>query len=372
MPFQLREMTQAMLRGLNFGAGPATLPLPILEEAQAGLLNWQGSGLSIMEMGHRTAAFMGFMQEAEALLCGLLNIPDSHQVLFLGGAARLHFAMVPMNFIPEGQTAGYLETGIWSSMAYQEALRLKQAYSIASSQDGGFLTVPSEEEWRIEAGFAYCYYTPNETINGVRCHMPPVKGVPLVADMTSCLLAEPVNVADYGLIFAGAQKNIANAGLTIVIVKKSWLESIDDTKLPRMLDYRWQAQHQSLYATPPTFNCYLALKMFQWIGQQGGVNALYEKNQAKAQMLYDYIDASSFYQCPVAGAARSLFNVCFRAPTADWDLAFVEKAEATGLLGLKGHKVVGGLRASLYNAMPLQGVEKLILFMEEFAMSATK
>ena len=339
----------------------------VLEQAQEELLDWQDTGMSVMEIGHRTDEFKALLLSAENALRTLLNIPDAWQVLFLAGAARTQFAMIPMNFIRQGQSAGYLVTGVWSSLAFEEAKRLKNAYCIASSEKQSWLSVPPESDWMISDESAYMYYTPNETINGIRCGTRPKKtGVPLVADMTSCLLTEPIDVTDYDLIFAGAQKNIANAGLTVVIVRKSWLETIQDDSLPTMLDYRTHASSHSLYATPPTFNCYIALHMFQWMLSQGGVAGLYEKNRQKANLLYECIDASSLYQCLVAPEDRSLVNVCFKLPTPGLEDLFIEKAKSRGLLALRGHRLTGGLRASMYNSMPLEGVLQLISFMREF------
>ena len=357
-----------MNRGYNFGAGPAMLPEALLLEAQAELLNWQGTGMSVMEIGHRTEEFIQLMDEAELLLRSLLAIPDTYHVLFLGSPARLQFGMIPLNFIKEEKHAGYLITGLWSSLAFEEAKRVKKAYSIASSEKNSFLSVPPESEWTFQENTAYLYYTPNETINGVRsAAMPKQATIPLVADMTSCLLSEPIDINDYGLIFAGAQKNIANAGLTIVIVRKEWVDTINNNSITTMLDYRTHTTNKSLYATPPTFNCYVALKMFQWIKQQGGVLALYETNKKKASKLYEFIDSSSFYRCKVAVKDRSIVNVCFTLPTQDLEDLFIKKAIDNGLFALKGHRTVGGLRASMYNSMPMEGVELLISFMENFA-----
>ena len=294
-------------RTYNFGAGPATLPEAILLEAQAELLNWQGLGMSVMEIGHRTAEFRELMEQLEADLRELISIPDNYHVLFLGGAARTQFAMVPMNLLAPGEQAGYLISGIWSSLAFDEARKLKQAYCVASTEDIGFTDIPSRTDWDLHSDTAYLYYTPNETINGVRFGATPhVAGIPLIADMTSCLLSEPVNVADFGLIFAGAQKNISIAGLTIVIVRSDLLEKSTGSTIATMLDYKTHGSNKSLYATPPTFNCYLAQKMMQWIKLQGGVDALYQINCKKAATLYQYIDSSSFYHCVVQERARSL------------------------------------------------------------------
>lgn len=357
-----------MNRGYNFGAGPAMLPESILLEAQAELLNWQNLNQSVMEIGHRTPHFTELMIEAEQTFRELLHIPQNYHVLFLGSAARTQFAAIPLNFLSENQQAGYWITGIWSKMAYEEACKLKQAYCIASSEANGFIQIPAQSEWQIRAKSAYVYCTTNETINGVRFTAPPkIAGVPLIADMTSCLLSEPINISDYGLIFAGAQKNIAPAGLTLVIIRDELLKTIQEKTIPTMLDYRTHCSEKSLYATPPTFNCYLAAKMFRWIKQQGGVDALYQQNCKKSAALYQYIDSSSFYYCPIAQESRSLVNICFFLANQPLEELFLSQAQAKKLYALKGHRLVGGLRASLYNAMPMAGVDCLIDFMQHFA-----
>ena len=355
-------------RTYNFGAGPAMLPEAILLEAQAEFLNWHGLGMSVMEVGHRTAEFRVLMEQLEADLRELISIPDNYHVLFLGGAARTQFAMVPMNLLAFGKQAGYLISGLWSSLAFDEACKLKQAYCIASTKNNGFTGVPSPEDWVLQSNTAYVYYTPNETVNGVRfSDTPKITDIPLVADMTSCLLSEPVNIADFGMIFAGAQKNIATAGLTIVIIRADLLEIPHESPIATMLDYKTHSDHKSLYATPPTFNCYLAAKMCKWIKAQGGVEALYQVNCKKAATLYEYIDASPFYHCAVQANARSLVNVCFSLAKPALEQEFVARANQRGLSALQGHRSVGGLRASLYNAMPMAGVEALIAFMQEFS-----
>lgn len=364
----MKNKRQVGMRPYNFGAGPAALPESVLLEAQAELLNWQGRGLSIMEVGHRTAEFQQLMHDAEADLRALLAIPENYHVLFLGGAARTQFAMVPMNFIPPGQQAGYLISGIWSALACDEGRKLKSAYCIASSGNDGFKQTPDSVDWQIHDNTAYVYYTPNETVNGVRfADVPIVSEIPLIADMTSCLLSEPIDVSKFGLIFAGAQKNIAPAGLTVVIVRKDLLNLNHETPIPTMLDYRTHVMNKSLYATPPVFNCYMAAKMFKWLKAQGGVEALYQINCDKAARLYHYIDSSSFYQCPVEPHSRSLMNVCFSLVKPELEDAFLTQANNRGLHALKGHRMVGGLRASLYNAMPMAGVDALIAFMQDFA-----
>lgn len=364
-------MTQT--RGYNFGAGPATLPESILKEAQAELLDWQGLDMSVMEIGHRTPEFSALMDTAINHVRELLKVPDNYAILFIGSAARTQFAQIPMNLINKNQEAGYVVTGIWSEMALQEAIKISRGYCVASAKNNGFTEAPDTKAWDIHPNSAYIYYTPNETINGLRlAELPDTGTIPLIADMTSCIFSEPVDVSRYGLIFAGAQKNIANAGLTLVIVRKDLLENRDIPVIPTMLDYQTYAQSGSMYATPPVFNCYLANKMFEWIKIHGGVDALYVQNCEKAKFLYDYIDHSGFYTCQIKPANRSLMNVCFRinnekGKQQELEALFLVKACAKGLYALKGHKMVGGLRASLYNAMPLEGVEALVTFMDDFA-----
>ncbi|ASQ45708.1 Phosphoserine aminotransferase [Legionella clemsonensis] len=357
-----------MSRAYNFGAGPAMLPEPILREAQQELLNWHNSGMSVMEIGHRTPEFIQLMIQAEQDLRELLAIPANYHVLFLGGAARTQFSMIPLNFLEDGQQAGYLITGLWSSIAYQEALKLKKAYCVATDEKNGFVKVPAASEWQLKENTSYFYFTSNETINGVRLSQKPaVSGIPLIADMTSSLLSEPIAVQDYDLIFAGAQKNIANAGLTVVILKKEWLDTTSNSIIPTMLDYRVHVRENSIYATPPTFNCYLAAKMFQWIKEQGGIAALYAENCKKAAKLYHYIDSSDFYYCKVDTEYRSLMNVCFNLRNPSLEPLFLKQAQQRNLLALKGHRAVGGIRASIYNAMPMDGITALIEFMRDFA-----
>jgi phosphoserine aminotransferase len=356
------------MRVYNFGAGPAMLPEPILLEAQAELLNWNGLGMSVMEIGHRTAPFRELMEQLEADLRALISIPDNYHVLFLGGAARTQFAMIPMNLLNNNEQAGYLISGIWSSLALDEAQKLKKAYCVASSKKTGFTDVPHSNDWELKKNTTYLYYTPNETINGVRFKdVPSVADVPLVADMTSCLLSEPINVGDFGLIFAGAQKNISIAGLTIVIIRSDLLDKSIESPIPTMMDYKTHTTNKSLYATPPVFNCYIAQKMIQWIKEEGGIDAIYQVNCKKAAMLYEYIDASFFYQSTVQKNARSIVNVCFSLVRPELENEFLKRANQRGLHALQGHRTVGGLRASLYNAMPLAGVEALVTFMKAFS-----
>ena len=347
-------MTQ---RGYYFGAGPAALPEVILREVREELLDWKNTGLSVLEIGHRTEIFRSLLEAAKADLRALLSIPDNYEILFLGGAARTQFAMVPFNFISSDKPkAGYICSGFWSQLAFLEAQRLSEAY----------LFTDDTVDEGVRAQTAYVYYTPNETIDGIRLDIPEVGEIPLVADMTSCLLSEPIDVTRFGLIFAGAQKNIGPAGLTLVIIRQDLLQCRPKEIVPTMLDYRVHVKHASLYATPPVFQCDIAAKMFQWVKAEGGVEAVYQRNQAKAAKLYDYIDASSVYHCPVEKSLRSLMNVCFFMGNTTQEAAFLKTAEASGLKGLKGHRVRGGLRASLYNAMPMAGVDALIQVMDAF------
>ncbi|KTD00775.1 phosphoserine aminotransferase [Fluoribacter gormanii] len=355
-------------RVYNFGAGPSMLPEDILKEAQEEFLDWQNLGVSVLEVGHRSPEFSALLNHAEQSLRELLFIPSNYHVLFLGGAARTQFAMIPMNLLSPEEQAGYLVTGVWSHMALLEAQHLKKAYCIASDGDNGYKTIPEPRNWDIKENTSYVYYTPNETVNGVRFpYVPKTKEIPLIADMTSALLSEPVDVRNFGLIFAGAQKNIANAGLTIVIIRDDLLEKVPTPQVPTMLNYKIQAEHHSLYATSPVFNCYLADKMFDWLKAQGGVEEIYRLNCQKAAKLYQYLDNTDFYTTHVDPEVRSIVNVCFSLKNDKLENEFLQLAQLRGLYGLKGHRLVGGIRASLYNAMPMSGVDALIDFMSEFA-----
>jgi phosphoserine aminotransferase len=344
------------MRPYNFGAGPAMIPEAILREAQAEFLDWQGLGRAVFEVSHRSEQFMQLMSDTEAELRDLLAIPEHYSVLLLPFPARMQFAMVPMNLLAQPASVGaYRVTGTWSAMAYQEATQLAHAYRMTEGDAN-----PLREHTK------YVYFTPNETIEGVRTPTPSAGGIPLVADMTSCLLSEDIRMDDYGLIFAGAQKNIAPAGLTVAIIRTDLIGQPVLPGVPTMLNYATHYNTQSLYATPAMFQCYMALKMFRWVKQHGGVSAMARLNQIKAQKLYACIDQSALYKCRVAASARSTINVCFFIEDGDVEATFLQQANARGLYGLKGHKLVGGLRASLYNAMPLEGVEALIAFMREF------
>lgn len=355
-----------MSRVFNFSAGPAVLPEPVLARARDELTDWHGHGMSVMEMSHRGKDFTGIAEQAEADLRTLLGIPDDYAVLFVQGGASQQFAMVPLNLLPEGGTADYLDTGTWSDKAIEEAARFGRVNVVASSRDTRYTTIPARTDWRLDPGAAYVHYTPNETIVGVEFHAPPeVGGRPLVADMSSTILSRPVDVSKFALIYAGAQKNIGPAGLTVVIVRRELLGRAR-AQCPTMLDYAVFAQHGSMYNTPPTFGWYLAGLIFGWLLEQGGLPAMAERNARKAAKLYGYLDASGFYRNPVDPACRSWMNVPFRLADESLDAVFLKEAAAAGLVGLAGHRIVGGMRASLYNAMPEAGVDALIAFMQDF------
>lgn len=366
-----------MSRAFYFGAGPAMLPEPILRQAQKDIYEWDSSGISILEMGHRTTDFQNILDQAEDGLRRLLNIPSDYHVLFLTNPARMLFSLLPLNFLNGKQKAQYLVTGIWSKMAYLEAEKVAQAHLVASGESENFHTIPASKNWQLDENARYFFYTPNETVNGIYCDKPSVPAsMPLIADMTSCLLAEPIVVSDYDCIFAGAQKNIANAGLTIVILSSRLQARITNDSLPTMFDLRTHVAHHSLYATPATFNCYLAGQMIQWLESYGGIETVYANNQAKAKVLYDFLDQSSLFYTKVDTRYRSLFNVCFylqdpklypsQIAVETLEKEFLDFAKTFNCLGLQGHRLVGGLRASLYNAMPMEGVVRLIDCMQAF------
>ncbi len=351
----------------NFSAGPAVLPKAVLAQAQAELMDWHGSGMSVMEMSHRGSQFMQIAAQAEQDLRDLMAIPKRYKVLFLQGGAHLQFSMVPLNLLRNKSAADYLNTGIWSQKAIDEANKFCQVNVVASAQDKNFTYVPHYADWKLNPQAAYLHITSNETIGGVEMFdLPPASDVPLVCDMSSHILSRPVDVSRYGLIYAGALKNIGPAGLTIVIVREDLIGHAAQS-LPTMLDYQIHAQNDSMYNTPPTYAIYIAGLVFQWLKQQGGLSAMERINQAKADLLYDYIDASDFYHSPVAKANRSRMNVPFTLSNSGLDAKFLDAAQQQGLLQLKGHKLVGGMRASIYNAMPIQGVQTLVAFMQEFA-----
>ncbi len=355
-----------MARVFNFGAGPAALPEPVLEQAAREMLDWHGAGMSVMEMSHRGAEFIAIHAQAEADLRALLAIPENYKVLFLQGGALAHCAMVPMNLLRGKTGADYVETGQWSMKAITEAKKYCKVNIAASSKDAKFTYVPKQSQWQLDPGAAYVHITSNETIGGVEFHWTPATGeVPLVSDASSHILSRQLDVARYGLIYAGAQKNIGPAGLAIVIVREDLLgQSLPTT--PSVFDYKVQAEHDSMFNTPATYAIYIAGLVFQWLKKLGGVQTMEHINIAKARLIYDYLDQTEFYRCPVAKDDRSRMNVPFTLRSAELDKAFLAAAEENGLSQLKGHRSVGGMRASIYNAMPLEGVQALVQHMREF------
>lgn len=355
-----------MSRVYNFSAGPAILPLEVLQQAQAEMTDWQGSGMSVMEMSHRGKEFVSIAQQAEQDLRELMAIPKNYQVLFLQGGASSQFAMVPLNLTRGKSAADYVNTGSWSKKAIAEARRFCAVNVAASAEADNFTTIPAFDTWQCDRNAAYLHYTPNETIGGVEFHWVPDTGeVPLVVDMSSTILSRPIDVSRFGLIYAGAQKNIGPAGLTVVIVRDDLIGE-PQAGTPAMFDYKVHADNGSMYNTPPTYAWYLAGLVFRWLKQTGGLAAAAERNQRKAQNLYTAIDTSDFYRNPVDPACRSWMNVPFILADAALDATFLNEAAANGLTTLKGHRSVGGMRASLYNAMPDAGVDALIGFMGEF------
>jgi phosphoserine aminotransferase len=356
-----------MSRVYNFSAGPAMLPEPVLARAREELLDWHGSGMSVMEMSHRGKEFVSIAEQAERDLRDLLAIPDNYKVLFLQGGATLQFAMVPMNLMAGNPRADYVNTGQWSKKAIKEAQRFGEINIAATAEAEGFTSVPPFEQWRLDPNAAYVHYTPNETIGGVEFHwIPETADVPLIADMSSTLLSRPLDVSRYGIIYAGAQKNIGPAGVTVVIVREDLIGHAP-VSTPAMLDYKVHAEGGSMANTPPTYAWYIAGLVFQWLKEQGGLEAMAEFNQRKAEKLYTAIDATDFYANPVDPSSRSWMNVPFTLADPELDGEFLKQAAAVGLVTLKGHRSVGGMRASIYNAMPEEGVDTLIDFMAEFA-----
>ena len=354
-----------MSRHYNFCAGPAALPEPVLEQARDEMLDWQGAGLSIMEMSHRSAEIVDIAARAQQDLRDLLSIPDNYKVLFLQGGASTQFAAVPLNLGSSDMTADYVNTGQWSKKAIAEGGRYLNAHVAATSEDTNFSTIPPRESWQLSDGAAYLHFTPNETIGGVEFFWTPETDAILVADMSSTILSRPIEVSAYGVIYAGAQKNIGPAGLTLVIVRDDLLDRAHPL-CPAMLNWKTAADADSMYNTPPTYAMYLGGLVFQWIKSQGGLQAMEERNRRKADKLYRYIDESDFYANPVELASRSLMNVPFTLADTELEKPFLAESEAAGLLNLKGHRSVGGMRASLYNAVPEAAVDSLIAFMQDF------
>jgi phosphoserine aminotransferase len=355
-----------MTRVFNFSAGPAALPAEVLEQIRDEMLDWHEHGMSVMEMSHRGKAFTGIAAQAEADLRELLAVPDDYRVLFLQGGATGQFAGVPMNLSAADATADYLNTGAWSKKAIGEARRYCRVNVAADAAERNYTSIPARDTWRLTPGAAYLHYTPNETIGGVEFpFVPESDGVPLVADMSSTILSRPIDVSRFGVIYAGAQKNIGPAGLVVVIVREDLLGRARP-ETPTVLDWKAMAADGSMTNTPPTFAWYVAGLVFQWVKRQGGLEVMGRRNRAKAELLYRAIDDSGFYRSPVDPGCRSWMNVPFTLADPALDKAFLAGAGAAGLLSLEGHRSVGGMRASIYNAMPLAGVEALVGYMGEF------
>ncbi|HEU5170585.1 MAG TPA: 3-phosphoserine/phosphohydroxythreonine transaminase [Gemmatimonadales bacterium] len=351
----------------NFSAGPATLPEPVLKQAQQDIWNIGGSGIGVLEHSHRGKLFDKVADEAEQACRDLAGIPEGYKVLFLQGGASLQFAMVPLNLLPKGGTADYLVTGVWSQKAVKEAKTVGRVHEAASGADQNFSYIPAQSAIRYSERPAYVHVTTNNTIFGTQWRTEPEvpAGAPLVADASSDIFSRPIDVAKYGVIYAGAQKNLGPSGVVLVIIRDDLVEA-GSKELPTMLQYRTHAAEKSMYNTPNTFGIYLMGEVFKWMHGLGGLRAMAEQNAEKAKILYDYLDQTDFFRGTARADSRSLMNVCFRAPTEDLEAKFVSEATKRGLDGLKGHRSVGGMRASIYNAFPRTGVQALVNFMKEF------
>ncbi|MGN0488798.1 MAG: 3-phosphoserine/phosphohydroxythreonine transaminase [Ruminococcus sp.] len=355
-----------MARVYNFSAGPAVIPESVLKEAAEEMLDYKGSGMSVMEMSHRSKWFDDIIKDAEKDLRELMNIPDNYKVLFLQGGASLQFAAIPMNLM-KNKVADYIVTGQWAKKAFAEAKIYGQANKIATSEDKTFSYIPDCSDLPISEDADYVYICENNTIYGTKFHeLPNTKGKPLVADVSSCFLSEPVDVEKYGVIYAGVQKNAGPAGLQVVIIREDLITDDVLPGTPTMMKYKTQADADSLYNTPPCYDIYICGKIFKWVKEMGGLEAMKAHNEKKAGILYDYLDRSEMFKGTVEKKDRSLMNVPFVTGNPDLDAKFVKEATAAGFVNLKGHRTVGGMRASLYNAMPIEGVEKLVEFMKKF------
>jgi phosphoserine aminotransferase len=355
-----------MTRVFNFSPGPATLPESVLRQAADEMVDWHGSGMSVMEMSHRGKEFMGIHAETEASLRELMGIPGNYKVLFMQGGAIGENAIVPMNLIGRGGSADYINTGEWSKKSLKEAKSYGKVNVAASGEAGNFTSIPKQAGWKLDPGAAYVHICSNETIGGVEYHWTPDTGnVPLVADMSSNILSRPIDVSKYGLIYAGAQKNMGPSGLTVVIVRDDLLgHALSIT--PSAFNYKIQGENDSMYNTPPTYAIYIAGLVCKHVKERGGMAAMEEHNRAKARVLYEYLDDSRFFSNPVAKEDRSLMNVPFKLKDESRDEAFLKGAQAKGMIQLKGHRSVGGMRASIYNAMPIEGVRALVQYMKDF------
>lgn len=356
-------------RVYNFSAGPSMLPLEVLERAGAEITNYQGSGMSVMEMSHRSKVFQKIFDDTKAKLRALLNVPEGYQILFLQGGASTQFSMAPLNLIGATGKADYAVTGNFSNIAYKEAQKYGQIHLAASSADKNHTYIPQQSQLELDPEASYFYYCANNTIYGTEYQYDPETpaGVPLVADMSSNILSKPVDVSKYGVIYAGAQKNMGPAGVTVVIVREDLLGSYPLEKYPVMLDWQTMANKGSMYNTPPTYGIYVLGLVLEWVEQMGGVKAMQERAEKRSSMLYDYLDSQDFYKTVAEKASRSHMNVTFRTGDDELDAKFAKESMAAGMSNLKGHRSVGGMRASIYNAMPIEGVEYLIDFMKKFA-----
>jgi len=350
----------------NFSAGPAGLPKSVMEQAQAELIDWNGLGTSVMEISHRSKEFIAVAEQAEQDLRDLLEVPDNYKVLFCQGGARAQFAAVPLNLLGDNDSADYIDAGYWAESAIAEAKKYctPHVFNAKTEKDGKTAVIPAEQ-WQIRENAAYVHFCPNETIDGIEINELPITDKPIVADMSSTILSRKIDVSKYGVIYAGAQKNVGPAGIAIVIVRDDLLE-LANQALPSVLNYKVLAEKESMYNTPPTFAWYLSGLVFQWLKAQGGVEAIEQINKDKAELLYGYIDQSPFYRNDVHPDNRSRMNVPFQLAKPELDSEFLSLADAAGLKSLKGHRAVGGMRASIYNAMPYEGVQALVAFMEEF------
>lgn len=351
----------------NFSAGPSMLPVPVLEKARDDMMNYQGSGMSVMEMSHRSKVYDVIIKEAEALLREVMNIPDNYKVLFLQGGASMQFASVPMNLLKTG-VADYVVTGQFSGKAYKEALKYSDKINLAATtKDENFTRIPRQEELKLTPNADYVHICFNNTIFGTKWdYIPDTGDVPLVADMSSCILSEPVDVSKFGLIYAGAQKNVAPAGLTIVIIREDLMREDLDATVPTVCSYKVMADNDSMYNTPPCWPIYICKLVLEWIKEIGGLTAMKAMNEKKAALLYDCLDNSKLFKNPVVPNCRSMMNATFRAEDDEINTKFVKESIAAGLQNLKGHRSVGGMRASIYNAMPYEGVQKLVDFIKKF------
>ncbi|WP_088042434.1 3-phosphoserine/phosphohydroxythreonine transaminase [Bacillus sp. EAC] len=354
-----------MERVFNFSAGPSVLPVPVLEKVQKELISYGNAGMSVMEMSHRSKEFETIIGKCEGLLRELLEIPSNYKVLFLQGGASTQFSMVPLNLLNRFKKAAFINTGSWSKKAISEAKKYGEVQIIASSEDKNFSYIPNFEELEIDQQIDFLHITTNNTIEGTKFSSFPTTNAPLVADFSSNILSEPIDISQFGVIYAGAQKNIGPAGLTIVIIRED-LVGLANSSCPTMLDYKTHTDSSSLYNTPPTFSIYVSMLVLEWIKEQGGLSNIYKNNLLKAQLLYDFIDRSEMFSSPVEKDSRSIMNIPFTATSDALNKLFLAEANENGFVNLEGHRSVGGMRASIYNAMPIEGVRKLVQFMNQF------